>query len=83
MTTINIALTNAINLVGVEIDKPFNEITYTDIKEIVNTRLGNTDGVSIQGWCNVTKKETPIFWIASEEAALVKDLSDHFFNPFT
>jgi hypothetical protein len=55
MTVINIG-TNKKNIVGVEIDKPFDEISYADIKQIVEEKYGIPNTIQIQGWCDVTKK---------------------------
>jgi hypothetical protein len=51
-TIINIG-TNKGNITKVELDKPFDKITYQDVCNIVNTRFGTGNCVVI-GWCNVT-----------------------------
>ena len=56
MTIINIG-TNKKNIVGVEINKPFEDITFKDIQNIVAEKLGEGHGLTIQGWCDVTKKQ--------------------------
>ena len=52
-TIINIG-TNKKNIIGVEIDKKFNDIQYDDIVDIVREKFGDMKGVNIQGWCDVT-----------------------------
>jgi len=52
-TIINIG-TNKKNIIGVEIDKKFNDIQYDDIVHIVREKLGDMKGVIIQGWCDAT-----------------------------
>lgn len=48
------------NIVGVEIDKKFEDIVYNDIREIVNDYFGVHHG-SIIGWCpsSCTEELTP------------------------
>jgi len=52
-TIVNIG-TDKNNIVGVVFTKPFRDITYKDIKEVVIKKLGSMDGNNIQGWCDVT-----------------------------
>ncbi len=52
-TIINIG-TDTKNIVGVEIDKPFNEIGIKDIWKIVEDKFGSRHKINVQGWCDVT-----------------------------
>ncbi len=55
-TIINIG-TSLGNIVGIKIDKPFDDINYTDdIVPIIKKRFPNK-GYSVHGWCDVTPKE--------------------------
>ena len=56
MTVINIG-TNKKNIVGVEIDKPFKDITIKDIYQIIKDKLGEQKNLMIFGWANVTKND--------------------------
>jgi hypothetical protein len=56
MTTINIG-TNEKNIVGVSINKKFDDITYKDIQNIVLNELKTLENITIHGWCNVTNKK--------------------------
>lgn len=53
-TIINIG-TNKKNIVGVEFDKPFKEITSKDIFKVVRTTYPG-EPVQVHGWCDVTNK---------------------------
>ena len=53
MTTINIG-TNKKNITNVKIDKPFKDISYQDIVNIVRQTYPDMKGINIQGWCDVT-----------------------------
>lgn len=52
-TIINIG-TDKKNIVGVVFTKPFRDITYKDIKEVVIKKFGSMEGNRVQGWCDVT-----------------------------
>ena len=52
-TTINIGTSRG-NMVGIEIDKPFNEIRYADILKIVTEKFKDANGARIDGWCDVS-----------------------------
>lgn len=54
MTTINIG-TSSGNITNVKIDKPYDEIKFSDIREIVNERFGVFPD-SIYGWAEVNPK---------------------------
>jgi hypothetical protein len=47
--------TNKKNIVGVEINKRFNDIKYEDILEIVKKEFGTTKNINIHGWCKHKK----------------------------
>jgi len=49
MTKINIG-TSKKNIVGVEIDKPRDEIKHSDIQEIVLEKFLTLQGITIYGW---------------------------------
>ena len=53
-TRINIGC-NKGNIIGVEINKKFNDIKYEDILEIVRKERG-TENILIYGWCKVKKE---------------------------
>jgi hypothetical protein len=54
MTTINIG-TNKGNITGIKVDKPFKEISFSDIAEIVK---GYYNGrARVIGWCNVSQSK--------------------------
>ena len=55
MTKINIGTTKK-NIVGVEIDKPFNKIEFSDIEKIVMEKYKTLKGISIIGWCPSDEK---------------------------
>ena len=57
-TIINIG-TDKGNITGVEIDKPFADITYKDIKAIIEDikGVGWLTHNRVQGWANVTPKK--------------------------
>lgn len=42
--------TNQGNIVGVEIDKQFNDITFEDIMKIAKQRFPKADHIMILGW---------------------------------
>lgn len=54
-TVINIG-TNINSIVGVEFDKPFEDITYSDILEVVWKHCPGQK-LRVQGWANVTYKD--------------------------
>lgn len=56
MTKINIGTTKK-NLVGVTINKSFDNINYNDIKNIVLKEFGTLDKINIIGWCDVTNEK--------------------------
>ena len=59
MTKINIGTDHG-NLVGIEVDKPFDEISQSDVRKIINehfTYEGKVVPVHIYGWADVTPIE--------------------------
>jgi len=55
-TIINIG-TDKKNIVGVEIDKPFDEIGIEDIWKIVEAKFGSRHKIHVHGWCDVTNSK--------------------------
>lgn len=53
MTKINIG-TNKKNIVGVEFNKKFEDITIQDIYDVCLKEFGNINKLMIIGWCDVT-----------------------------
>lgn len=64
MTIINIG-TNKGNLQGIEFDKPFEEITYEDVRAIVRRKIG--EWAKIDGWVNASEEEADAVPPAAED----------------
>ena len=58
MAKINIGTTRG-NIVGVEIDKPFKDITLKDIHAKVIEKFGTTQAICVHGWADVTDYSQP------------------------
>lgn len=53
---INIGTTKG-NIVGVTFNKPFNEITFKDVMQVVYEKYGKAEKVQLIGWCLTPSKE--------------------------
>jgi hypothetical protein len=55
MTTINIG-TNKKNIQNIKFNKPFDKITYSDVRDVVKDYFDDMKGVMINGWADVTEE---------------------------